>query len=216
MRKSYYNPTTLHDLLMNTLLGFILLFTVAFLLIKPMDELAKPKAEFIVTVTWDENRTSDVDTWLQDPAGNIAHFRQKDVGLMHLDRDDLGTINDTITLPDGQRITIPVNQEITSIRGFIPGEWVLNVHLYNDRGEGPIAVTIRIDKLNPSVRTVFRKTVKLKHKWDEITVTRFTMASDGNILEWTDLPKKLIETSGLSSVNAPSLSNVNEGDSPGP
>jgi len=35
---------------------------------------------------------------LQDPAGNVLHFRQKDVGLAHLDRDDLGKINDIITL----------------------------------------------------------------------------------------------------------------------
>jgi hypothetical protein len=147
----YYNNTSFLDLLFNTLIGFVLLFIIAFLSINPKNKDAdiKTKAEFVITVTWNVNSKDDVDTWLQDPAGNVLHFRQKDIGLAHLDRDDLGIINDSITLKDGRIIEYPHNQELTTIRGFVGGEWVLNVHMYNKRDPDPTLVEIRMDKLNP-------------------------------------------------------------------
>lgn len=196
MRKSYYNPTTFHDLLLNSLLGFVLLFTVALLLINPTNKKAdiETKAEFVITVTWEKGNPCDIDTWLEDPIGNIAHFRQKDVGLMHLDRDDLGSSNDTVYV-NGIKIEYPYNQELTSIRGFIPGEWVLNVHLYSKHDySGSADVIVRIDKLNPYNRTIFVKKVTLNNTGEEVTITRFTMTADGEILKWDDLPKKLIQT----------------------
>ena len=191
---------------MNTLLGFVLLFTVALLMISPVKKKAdiETKAEFVITVTWDKGNPCDVDTWLEDPTGKIAHFRQKEVGLMHLDRDDLGFINDVVFV-NGRKIEYPYNQEITSIRGFIPGEWVLNIHLYSKHGfetgtdyTGPVKVTVRIDKLNPSGKTIFIKEIVLHDTGEEVTVTRFTMTADGEILKWDDLPKTLIQTAPLT------------------
>lgn len=199
MYKSYYNPTTLHDLLMNTLLGFVLLFTVAILLINPAKKNAdiKTKAEFVITVTWIEKCDSDVDVWLEDPAGHLVHFRQKEVGLMHLDRDDLGTAND-FTYINGQKIEFIYNQEMITIRGFIPGEWVLNLHLYDkNTWQQPIKVNVKIDKLNPTVVTIFNKEITLNNTGDEKTVTRFYMTTEGDILKWDDLPKQLIQTTPI-------------------
>lgn len=200
MFRSYYNPTTLHDVLMNTLLGFVLLFTVALLMISPVKKKAdiETKAEFVITVTWPKGNPCDVDTWLEDPAGKIAHFRQKDVGLMHLDRDDLGSLNDTVYV-NGVKIEYPYNQEITSIRGFIPGEWVLNIHLYGKHDwAGPVKVTVRIDKLNPTNKTVFIREITLRDPGQEETVTRFNMTADGAIIRWDDTPKTLIQTAPMT------------------
>jgi len=198
-RRIYYNNTSFLDLLFNTLVGFVFLFIVAFLLINPSIKKAgiKTKAEFVITVTWNDNSQDDVDTWLQDPAGNVLHFRQRDVGLAHLDRDDLGKINDTITLEDGRRVEYPHNQELTTIRGFLTGEWVLNVHMYNKRDANPILVEVRIDKLNPRVETVFYKKIMMKSRWEEITVTRFVMTNQGDIIDWDDLPKTLVKIASL-------------------
>jgi hypothetical protein len=198
-RRIYYNNTSFLDLLFNTLVGFVFLFIIAFLLINPSIKKAdiKTKAEFVITVTWSDNSQDDVDTWLQDPAGNVLHFRQRDVGLAHLDRDDLGKINDTITLEDGRRVEYPHNQELTTIRGFLTGEWVLNVHMYNKRDANPILVEVRIDKLNPKVETVFYKKVVMKSRWEEITVTRFVMTNQGDIIDWDDLPKTLVKIASL-------------------
>ena len=190
----YYNNTSFLDLLFNTLVGFVLLFIIAFLLINPSIRKAdiETKAEFVITVTWHDNSHDDVDTWLQDPAGNVLHFRQKDVGLAHLDRDDLGIINDVITLDDGRRVEYTHNQELTTIRGFITGEWVLNVHMYKKRDSNPIEVEVRIDKLNPKVQTLFYEKIVMKNEWEEVTVTRFVMTNQGDIISWDDLPKKLL------------------------
>ena len=198
-RRIYYNNTSFLDLLFNTLVGFVFLFIIAFLLINPNLKKAdiKTKAEFVITVTWSDYSQDDVDTWLQDPAGNVLHFRQRDVGLAHLDRDDLGKLNDTITLDDGRRVEYPHNQELTTIRGFLTGEWVLNVHMYNKRDANPILVEVRIDKLNPKVETVFYKKIVMKSRWEEITVTRFVMTNQGDIINWDDLPKTLIKIASL-------------------
>jgi hypothetical protein len=187
------------DLLFNTLVGFVFLFIVAFLLINPSIKKAdiKTKAEFVITVTWSDNSQDDVDTWLQNPAGDVLHFRQRDVGLAHLDRDDLGKINDTITLDDGRRVEYAHNQELTTIRGFLTGEWVLNVHMYNKRDANPTLVEVRIDKLNPKVETVFYKKIVMKSRWEEITVTRFVMTNQGDIIDWDDLPKTLVKIASL-------------------
>jgi len=199
-RRIYYNNTSFLDLLFNTLVGFVFLFIIAFLLINPSLKKAdiKTKAEFVITVTWSDYSQDDVDTWLQDPAGNVLHFRQRDVGLAHLDRDDLGKLNDTITLDDGRRVEYPHNQELTTIRGFLTGEWVLNVHMYNKRDANPILVEVRIDKLNPKVETVFYKKIVMKSRWEEITVTRFVMTNQGDIINWDDLPKTLVKIASLS------------------
>jgi hypothetical protein len=177
--------------------GFVFLFIISFLLINPSIKKAdiKTKAEFVITVTWNDSSRDDVDTWLQDPVGNVLHFNQKDVGLAHLDRDDLGTLNDTIILDDGRQIVYNHNQELTTIRGFLTGEWVLNVHMYNKRNSNPTLVEVRIDKLNPKVETIFYKKIVMKRKWEEITVTRFVMTNEGDIISWDDLPKRLIEVS---------------------
>jgi hypothetical protein len=189
------------DLLFNTLVGFVLLFIISFLLINPSIKKAdiKTKAEFVITVTWNDDSQDDVDTWLRDPAGNVLHFRQKDVGLAHLDRDDLGKINDIITLDDGRRIEYTHNQELTTIRGFVTGEWVLNVHMYSKRDSNPTLVEVRIDKLNPKVQTIFYKKIVMKSKWEEVTVTRFVMTDQGDIISWDDLPKKLLKLASVQT-----------------
>ena len=201
-RRIYYNNTSFLDLLFNTLVGFVFLFIIAFLLINPSLKKAdiKTKAEFVITVTWDDDSKDDVDTWLQDPAGNVLFFKQKEAGLAHLDRDDLGVINDTITLGDGRRVEYNHNQELATIRGFITGEWVLNIHMYNKRDLKPTQVEVRIDKLNPNVQTVFYKKIVMKAKWEEVTVTRFVMTHQGDIISWDDLPKKLLKLASRQKV----------------
>ena len=112
---------------------------------------------------------------------------------MHLDRDDLGLANDTIYLPDGSLVKYPYNQEIMTIRGIIPGEWTLNVHLYRkNQHETSTPVTIKMEKLNPFVRTIILKDIILEEQWDEATVSRFEMTNAGKIVGFDDTYKKLV------------------------
>lgn len=192
-RKSYDSFKSFNDLLFNMLGGFILLFICTFLLIAPATKKdIKTNAEFVATVTWDENSQDDVDTWLEDPLGNVLYYGHKSVGFMHLDKDDLGWVNDTIIMPDGEEVILRINQEITTIRGFVPGEWTLNVHMFRKTEDMPATVNIRLDKLNPTVVPVFIKTVTLSRHGQEETVARFTMDANGNIIDMNNLYKQLV------------------------
>ena len=176
----YYKKNTT-DLLFNVLLGFTFLFFITILFINPISKLGNVnlKAEYIISVTWPNEFHDDVDTWLQDPAEQILSFRQKEVGLMHLDRDDLGRSNDYQFIQGIGKVTYPYNREIATIRGYLPGEYILNIHLYRKvvliDGPKPIPVTITLEKINPKVKLIdlsadFRlESPKNYKKWYNIT-----------------------------------------------
>jgi hypothetical protein len=181
------------DLLFNALLGFVVMFVLAFLLINPVAKTGAvdPKVEFLITLTWPDGRREDVDLYVADPAGNLVWFRQREAGLMHLDRDDLGQRNDLIEVA-GQKIANPINQEIVSIRGVLPGEFVVNVHLYREHGGGAVPATIKVEKLNPKVELVFYGAVTLDEQGDEATAVRFAIGTDGRVRDVNQLSKHLV------------------------
>jgi len=213
-RKEYFSNTPFIDLLFNTLLGFYFLFAMAFLMINTQTKKADihANAEYIITVSWESKVDDDIDIWLEDPLGNRMFFRKKDIAMSHLDRDDRGIGYDKITLGDGTVIEYPYNQEIATIRGFIPGEWILNLHVYNkEKGENdihPTEVTVRMEKLNPLVKVILLKQYKMANYWEEITVARFTMNAKGNIINWSTLFKKVVRDNNGKSIP------VEEGDDP--
>ena len=104
-----------------------------------------------------------------------------DLGLMHLDRDDRGNFRDTITV-DGVKIQNPLNQETVSIRGWLPGEYTVNVHQYLATTPGEkVPVSVKVEKLNPVVSLVYYATVELSEQTD-LTVVRFTLGADGTVV----------------------------------
>ena len=194
--RSYHSNTAFLDILFNTLVGFVLLFIIAFLLISPIKKKKEieQKAEYVITVTWPGEMTDDVDSWLEDPTENILYFGQKEIGLMHLDRDDLGSLNDQQFVPGIGLINYPYNREITTIRGIMPGEYVFNIHLYHKISkDSSIPVTVILEKLNPQVKLLYSKTVILSEKWEEKTIIRFVLDVDGEIIESFFIFKPLVD-----------------------
>ena len=195
------NADAFTDLLFNALIGFVFMFAVALLFMNPIAKtgVIETKAEYMITVTWPQGNPTDVDTWVQDPIGNLVWYSAKESGLMHLDRDDTGTARDTITV-NGAKIVNPLNQEIVSIRGVVPGEFTVNVHIYaydpgalaTPGGAPPaIPVKVKVVRVNPTVQVVFYDTIKLTGLGDEKTAVRFTILADGDVVDINDLPKKL-------------------------
>ena len=182
------------DLLFNTLLIFVMLFTVALLAMNPKAKtgVIDAKAEFIVTVTWPDMNPNDIDTWIEDPGGNRVWFRQRDGGMMHLDRDDRGLSNDSIVV-NGQQVVNPLNQEVVTIRGFAPGEYVVNVFYYDSKDGQPVPVNVSVVKVNPRAEVVFYGTVNLPRKGDEATAVRFSVDRDGRVTGVNTLAKTLVE-----------------------
>ncbi len=190
-RRSSADPFT--DLLFNALLGVTFLFIVAILFMNPVPKtgIINPKAEYIITVGWKDGNPDDVDVWVESPSGGLVWFRNPEVGLLHLDRDDRGLLNDTIEI-NGETIVNPLNQEVVTIRGVIPGEFVVNLHYYATETNQPVEVTVKVEKINPSLEVVYYGSVTLDRVGDEQTAVRFKIAPDGTVAGVNRLPKKLV------------------------
>ena len=179
--RNYTDPFT--DLLFNTLLGFSFLFFLAVVLINPVnkDGNVNMKAEYIITVDWKDNLPDDIDIWVQDPNGEVVSYLKKDAGWLHLDRDDQGIINDVVEI-GGEEVVYPINREVVTLRGIIPGEYIINLYLYEHKSVNPIDVKVIIEKVNPTLKLVYAKNVTLINKDSEITVTRFIISDKGEFI----------------------------------
>ncbi len=181
------------DLLFNALLGFAFMFVAAFALI---NEPEKPgnieaKAEVLITVSWADNHPDDVDALVEDPRGNLVWYHNRDTGLMHLDRDDRGVLQDRLLL-DGREVTNPLNQETVTVRALQAGEYVVNVLHYQANYAQPLPVTVKVEKLNPEVSLLYYGTLELTGTGNEQTATRFSIGLGGEVLEVSERPKRLL------------------------
>ena len=191
MKRNYHTNLAFLDLLFNTLLCFAALFSLAFILINPSkkNKNVDAKAEFIITVIWPSEMDDDVDTYVEDPEGNLIAFNRREQGLMHLDRDDTGLSFDTISTSFGI-VKYKENREMVTIRGYVPGEYVVNVHMYTKREDKETPVTIILEKINP-YKVVTGRNVVLKLRGDEKTAFRFTVDDEGKVIQTNQLEKGL-------------------------
>ena len=182
------------DILFNALLGFAIMVFIAFALIRPDAKTGdiEVNADMIITVSWPDLMPDDIDTYVEDPAGNVVWYHKREAGLVHLDRDDRGNFRDTI-LVNGEEIQYPLNQETVTIRGIIPGEYVINVYYYLNQSPGAVPVTVKVEKINPAVSVVYFGTVNLTREGQEETVARFTLDAEGGITGLNSVPKSLIQ-----------------------
>ena len=207
--EKYKSTIGFTDLLFNILVGFAFLFIIAFLLIKPE---AKKKdfdrnAEFVVVMEWDKEAKGDIDLYVEDPLNAKCSFRQTVANFMHLDKDDLGSINDTVINADGTVSTVKINREVITIRGIIAGEYIINAHYYSEReysGMGnriemgtsarkkkskEVTVKVELHKVNPyTIMWVGEK--KFHSKGQEETFVRFRLDKDGKVLSPFTFEKK--------------------------
>ena len=184
-----------YDMLFNILIAFVFCFIVALLAMNPKALKAgdiPSKAEYIITVGWPDRNPNDIDAWVQDPGGNLVWFRQREAGLMFLDRDDRGDANDAM-LVNGQRIASPFRQEVVTVRGIVPGEFTVNVQYYKSHDGQPVDVTVSIIKVNPRAEIVYYGQLKLARQGDEATAARFTLQADGKVVNINTLSKTLVQ-----------------------
>ena len=79
-KKNRFDPFT--DLLFNILLAFTFLFFIIILFINPITKFGNinMKAEYIITVDWEDSLPDDIDLWVKDPNGEIVSYLRKDAG----------------------------------------------------------------------------------------------------------------------------------------
>jgi hypothetical protein len=182
------------DILFNALLGFAFMVFIAFSLINPDAKtgVVDVKAEMIITVTWPDGNPDDIDTYVEDPSGNIVWYHSKEAGLIHLDRDDRGNYQDTMIV-NGERIENMLNQESVTMRGIVPGEYVVNIYHYIANTADDLPVTVKVEKINPALSVLHYGRTMLVAKGDEQTVLRFTLDEAGEVVATGDGFKSLAE-----------------------
>lgn len=170
------------DILFNALLGFAIMVFIAFALIRPEDKSGDidTNAEMLVTATWPDSNPDDIDLYVEDPAGNIVWYHAMQRGLLNLERDDRGNYLDEIEV-GGETVTFPLNQETVTMRGIVPGEYIVNVYKFTDATGQPVPVTVKVEKINPRLSIVYYQTLTLAGEGDEQTALRFTLDEAGEV-----------------------------------
>ena len=181
------------DLLFNALLGFAFMFAIAFMLINSSEESGniRSKAEVLISIQWPDEHPDDVDAIVEDPQGGLVWYHNRDSGLMHLDRDDRGNLADNLNI-NGEVISNPINQETITVRGLQAGEYIINLLHYKSNYKEPLPVTVKVEKLNPSVELVYYGQHFLNGVGDEKTALRFYVDGNKNISQLNQIPKRLI------------------------
>jgi hypothetical protein len=135
-----------------------------------------------------------VDLYVSDPLNQIVYFRQKQIGLMSLDRDDTGREQNMVTLPDGRVVQSQFNEEQVNIRGIVEGEYVVNVHLYRKSDDYPTKVDVALFKSGAGGdMEIHKQIVTLTNEREEETAFRFTLTRDGGVVDVNRLPKHFVD-----------------------
>jgi hypothetical protein len=191
----YASPTAFTDLLFNIVIGVAFMFMLAFLLINPVAKKQdiESKADFLIILNWDTKSFNDLDLWMRDPLENTVSFRNKDNGLMHLDRDDLGGKNDRIKQPDGTIKYVALNREILALRGTVEGWYVVNIHSYRKRDEpNPVKGSVELIQVNP-YKVIAIQDFEIQLQGIEKTIWQFEMDDTGNIVDLKEEPYSIVK-----------------------
>ena len=183
----YVSNVAFTDLLFNIVVGLAFLFLLAFILMNPIakEKDVEEKSDFIIVLTWDDESGDDIDLWERDPGGRIVSFRNRGIGFMHLDRDDLGLSNDKVQGPDGRIVYVYRNKEVVSLRGYSEGTYLVNAHVYNKKlwKDGKMHrsnIKVELIKLNPYSEVVQAEFVAVG-RGQEFTAFHFTLNADGEV-----------------------------------
>jgi hypothetical protein len=172
--------TVFRDVIMLALAGFVAMVLLLLPHLNPPGEAAKentqPPGNVIVEVRWPDELDSDVDLWVEAPGDIPVGYSNKGGVIFNLLRDDLGKRADATGM----------NYEVSYSRGIPAGEYTVNVHLYrNTAGVFPIPVTVvtSVKKSSKeSARQLLASNIELVREGEEITVYRFRLSENGDLV----------------------------------
>jgi hypothetical protein len=172
--------TVFRDVIMLALAGFVAMVLLLLPHLNPPGEAAKentqPPGNVIVEVRWPDELDSDVDLWVEAPGDIPVGYSNKGGVVFNLLRDDLGKRADATGM----------NYEVSYSRGIPAGEYTVNVHLYrNTAGIFPIPVTVvtSVKKSSKeSARQLLASNIELTREGEELTVYRFKLSEDGDLV----------------------------------
>jgi hypothetical protein len=172
--------TVFRDVVMLALVGFVAVVVMLLPHLNPpgaktADNMSPP-GNVIVEIRWPDEVDADVDLWVQAPGDVPVGYSNKGGVVFNLLRDDLGNRLDVTGL----------NYETSYSRGIEPGEYAVNLHLYrNPSGVSPIPVTVVTSvkrNAKETARQLLASDVLLVNEGEEVTVYRFGLSEDGNLV----------------------------------
>jgi hypothetical protein len=175
--------------------ALLVIMAAIFILISPKkadDEGVKPKVEYMISMEWPGDLNYDVDLWVKTPSGKVVYYANREAGFVSLERDVLGWTNQAMLV--GDKTVTRTNQEVITLRGIEPGEYVVNVHYYSAPGftslggeTPPFPVSVRLERLNPRYELVTEEIKPMHTVRKEVHMFRFTLDEKGNYSGVNDL-----------------------------
>lgn len=143
---------------------------------------------YAITQTCPITNQDDVDLYVQDPHGNIAYFGNMTAGLMHLEQDIIpgyNTVEGTVKLVTG-------DNERTIIRGIVPGEYIVDEHLYTEYG-GSVTCHVSLWSIKDNFQEIITSTITLPVQGSVKTAFRFSLDANGKITNTNHLYRDIVD-----------------------
>lgn len=215
--RHHLSPWQIYSDQLLLLVGAFLLITSLLLIVPhlatpPKQEGIKPKAEFLVTLSWDDNRDVDLDLWMRGPNGHIVFYGVREDVNISLDRDSRGFETNRKRLDDGS-FAFSSNREVIAIRAVMPGDYLVAVSYYDGAYETPgqngtsyrhhyqvdepdaaIDAVIQVDKVNPTVTVVAGKQIRMSRIHEAQNVIAFHVGINGEVTMLPLPPENLVNS----------------------
>lgn len=189
-RPQLFGKTLVVDFLMTNLalvLGIVMLSNVEHKRKKVVEEPRglRTEGKYAIVLQWSEQSHDDVDLYVRDPRGHVVYFGARELGEMHLEHDDQGNWKTAPVAPTRK------HEERVIIRGTFPGEYIVNVHMYNKRDATPTLVSVRLVTLKGLDDEAAQREIELAVNGAEATAFRFTLLENGTVGETNTLERRL-------------------------
>lgn len=146
---------------------------------KSKSEEERQRGNFRIEIIWPNSMDVDIDLWCKAPGDVPVGYSNKGGLVFDLVRDDLGHYQDLTG----------INYEMMFSKGNPSGEYICNVHWFGNaakvsRVPVEMIITYRTDDTNAkgSSHKMIHSKVELFHQGEELTVARWTLDKDRNIV----------------------------------
>lgn len=166
------------DLLTGLIALILMLLLLMALMFNPKkkedDKTPQSRGTIQVEITWPDQMDVDIDLWCKAPGDHPVGYSNRGGAVFDLVRDDLGKSADLMG----------INYEIIYGRGNPPGEYICNVHWFNNKDkakEVPVkmVVTIRRNDTGANIMKVIETNAVLDREGEEITMVRWRITPAG-------------------------------------
>lgn len=184
MRRFVFPNIATVDFLFSLLIVFITLLNLN-LLVKVKKESGhrdRSQDAFQFRMSWPGQSLDDVDLYVEDPLGQICFFKAVRIDLMNLDQDDVGGHSDEVNMADGSTIKAEWHCETTSLRAIIPGQYIVNVHMFSKQDDKATPVTVKLVRImDTSDEIIAAYTATLLEHGQEENMFVFILDGTGNV-----------------------------------